>query len=99
MALGLLVRNISLCGPDVGFGVANLSSTIPGLSRSAVTGVVIARRGASTGLFRLAGRGVSLWTRIEHRDNSWFGVMGGDVERWLRKLLVMASRLGTHDDR
>ena len=77
------------------FGVANLSSTIPGLSRSAVTGVVIAGRGASTGLFRLAGRGVSLWTRIENRNNSWFGVIGEDADRRLRK----GSWLGTHDDR
>jgi hypothetical protein len=78
--------------------VANLSSTIPVLSRSAVTGVVIGRRGASTGLIRLAGRGVSLGTRVKNRGSSWFGLLGGDTERRLRELLVRDTWLGTHDD-
>ena len=79
--------------------VTNLSSTIPGLSRSAVNGVVIAGRGASTGLIRLAGRGDSVWARVETRVSPWFGLLGGDLERRLRKLLVRDSWLGTHDDR
>ena len=71
--------------------IANLSSTIPDLSRSAVDGIVIAGRGASTGLIRLAGRGDSVWARIENRESSWFGLLGGDADRRLRKLLIRDS--------
>lgn len=79
--------------------IANLSSSILGLSRSAVTGLVIVRRGASTGLIRLAGRVDPLWTRVKNRDGSFFGFLGGDVGHRPRILLVRDSWLGTHDDR